>query len=215
MNHADGNVRGQVRRLLAQHKVASDAQLTQAIADLSADDEPVRNAALDWLGQAAVNEARRSEVSRALEPLIIQSVQGPLLKALETWGTADNGLAIAQNLDGNVFVVGNQLKLLGKLRDPRTLPFLAARITRFAHEGTEARAALKQFGKIAEPEVVKLLASTDRNVRIEACRLLGDVGTRKIGIPAIQAAVQAQANDRQFAAVANTSVNRINGRAGL
>ncbi len=215
MNDANRDIRGAVRDVLRKGNPA-EAMLVQTIADLQAADEPVRTAALEWLGQAPLVEKRRPDVARALDPLIKPgSVQGPLLKALQTWGTPENAMAIANNLDAaNVFQFREQVQLLAKFKDARTIPALVSHFSGPGLEGISAREALKQFGKVAEPEVVKLLMNPNRLVQLEVCRLLGDIGTPEFSVPALEAAIQANPNDAFFAIHARNTIKAIRAKAG-
>ena len=112
------------------------------------------------------------------------------------------------NLDSNAFIARDQIKLVGKMREPRTIPHLVGLISRpFA--GDEARNVLKQFGKQAEPEVVKALISNDEGLRREAAKLLGDIGTIKGSGPALQAATMAYPNDGLLRIFAQQSMKAI------
>jgi HEAT repeat protein len=218
MHDPEGEQRNQVRELLKRMDVSNEQLFTQTLTDLKSTDDRVQNAAVEWLSEArAIDEKRRPEVSRALDPMITPQTlqQGPFFKALERWGTKENGLTIAKNLDGgNVFKTADALKLLGKLKDPRTLPVLASRLGVFGFEGNAAKDALRQFGADAEPEVCKVLLSPDQRTRHEACQLLGDIGTAKISGAAMQRACNAYPQDRQLDTHAKRSWLKIKARGG-
>jgi hypothetical protein len=213
MNHPDNGVRSNARRLLLKH-AQSDAMLQQTITDLSAADPAVRNSAVEWLSQAPVNEKLRPEVAKAIDPLIgdANSLQGSLARALEIWGTAENAPRVEKALEANPLDGGGQIRLLATLKSPGSIPVIASRLGRL-FDGAAARDALKQYGKEAEPEVAKLLGSADRNVRLEACRLLASVGTVDVGIPALEAAAKANATDSEFVKTALRSVKSIRAKA--
>jgi HEAT repeat protein len=216
LNDANRDVRDAARNLIKKQNPEPDTILTQTLADLIAADDQVRAAALEWLGQMPVNEKRQPEVAKTLDGLIQPGkLQGPMLKALQIWGTSDNAVTIAKNLDPNaVFEFRDQVQLLVKFKDPRTVPALTSHLGRAGLPGIEVHNALKQFGNVAEPEVIKVLRSPDGQVRMAACRLLGDIGTAKVAIPALQLAVQANPNDRQFAFFAGISAKAIMARGG-
>ncbi len=138
-----------------------------------------------------------------------------MYKALELWGTAENGQAVANTIDnGNVFQAANRIKLLGKLKDPRTIPTLAARMGKFGFEGGAAKDALKQFGKAAELEVAKQLQSPDQGQRHAACEVLGLIGTAKVSIPAMQRATFVFQQDRRMNDLAIQAAKMIIARGG-
>jgi HEAT repeat protein len=214
INDSNGTVRNTARDLLKKLNVGSDALLPQSLSDLNAPDEKVRTAALEMLGQIPVNEKQRPDVTKALNGLIKpRSVQGALLKALEVWGTADNAVPIADNLDpSSVFAFRDQVRLLVKFKDARTVPALTSNFGGPGLVGIEVRNALREFGKTAEPEVAKLLLSPDMRTRHEACRLLGEIGTAKISGPAMQRAVNAFPTDRFLDQLAKNSFKQIQAR---
>jgi HEAT repeat protein len=216
LNDANGDVRGNVQRLLTNLRVSTDVLITQTLADLKSTDDKIRAAALEWLTRTPVDERRRAEVARALNQWITpQSLEGNLYKSLELWGTAENGMAVANTIDnGNGFQAADRIKLLGKLKDPRTLPTLAARIGKFGFEGGAAKDALKNFGKAAEMEVVKQLQSPDQGQRHAACELLGEIGTVKVSIPAMQRAVNIYQQDRRMNDLALNAAKMILARGG-
>jgi HEAT repeat protein len=216
MNSASGDLRNNCRKLLLAQQETGDAMLTQTVADMGAAEEKVRNAALEWLLKTPMNEKRRSEVSHALDRLINpQTLHGDLIKVLELWGTTENGLTVANNIDnGNVFRAADQIKLLGKLKDPRTLPALTSRIGQFGFVGNAAQDALKQFGSAAEPEVVKLLTDPDNKLRTAACKVLAHIGTAEVSVPALQRALEAFPKDGFFPNEARKAIQSIQVRAG-
>jgi hypothetical protein len=216
MNDGDGDLRNSVNELLKKQNVSTDVMLSQTLIDLKSANDKVRTAACEWLSRAPLDEGRRPDVSRALNGLITaQTLEGPLFKALETWGTTENGPTIANSLDGaNVFQNADRIKLLGKLKDPRTLPALAGRIGKFGFEGNAAKDALRGFGKAAEAEVVKQLLSPDMGTRHAACELLGDIGTQKVAFPAMQRAVNTYPQDRLLDLHAKNAAKKILSRGG-
>jgi HEAT repeat protein len=209
VNHGNGGVRGDARRILKRIGTSDDTILTQTLADLGSPDNQVRDAAIDSLAQTPVIANRKKEVAGALEPLIVaKTSQDRVVKALEVWATPELAVIILMNLDSNAFIARDQIKLVGKMREPRTIPHLVGLISRpFA--GDEARNVLKQFGKQAEPEVVKALISNDEGLRREAAKLLGDIGTIKGSGPALQAATMAYPNDGLLRIFAQQSMKAI------
>jgi HEAT repeat protein len=214
MHDTNGTVRRIARDLLKRQGAKTDDQLTQTLADLDDRDEAVRNAAIEWLAQTPVEAQRQNDVARALEPLINgQSAQGPLLKAIAAWGTADTAVKLAKNLDAaNPFRFVEQVRVVAKFKEPKTVPPLTAFVGKQGLHGLETENTLKEFGKAAEPDVVKLLGSPDSGVRTAACRLLGAIGTPAISMPALQRAAMLNQNDRLFVFQAQMAFKAIQAR---
>jgi HEAT repeat protein len=214
--HDNGSRRNAVRKLLLAQQVSGDMLLTQTVADLGSADEKVRIAAMEWLQKTPVNPKRQLEVSRALDKLInAQTLDGNMIKVLEIWGTAENGLTVANAIDnGNVFKAADLCKLLGKLKDPRTIPALASRMGEFGFIGNAAQDSLKQFGSVAEPEVVKRLNDGEGRMRSAAVKVLAQIGTPQVSVPALQRAMQIYAKEAFFPMECRNAIQSIQARAG-
>lgn len=102
----------------------------------------------------------------------------------------------------------NALKTLGKLKDATTIPAVARRLTD-PRDRKLAGEALKAFGAPAEEEVVKYLQQPEKEVRLEACRILHKIGTK-----ASAAALEetAKAKERDVANEARNAMKEINKR---
>lgn len=98
-------------------------------------------------------------------------------EALGEWGTRDAVPKLLKCLEGNGFDARAAARALGKLRESRAAPVLAGKLTDMGWR-VDAAAALKAIGKPAEKPVSRLLQDRDWGVRLEACRILQEVGTQ-------------------------------------
>jgi serine/threonine protein kinase/HEAT repeat protein len=128
------------------------------------------------------------QASRALNGLLLGGEgrrPDPLLaaRALRKWGTPENvGPLLAalpelptRGFDNPRFEV---FKTLAAIGDPRGVPAVAERLSDLGDRGSGLSRILIAFGKVAEPEMVKILQSDkDWTVKKEACTVLKAVGT--------------------------------------
>jgi hypothetical protein len=98
-------------------------------------------------------------------------------EALANWGTAAEAPALLKILEGSGFDARAAGRVLGKLKEKRAAPVLAAKLTDMSWR-FEAAAALTAIGTPAEGVVAKLLKDKDWGVRLEACRILQQVGSK-------------------------------------
>lgn len=183
-NHPDSGARDRARTLLQGYGTNNRALVAQSVEDLKSSDLSRRRSAVEWFGQAPVEETLRPAVAQALDPLLTDNdlrLSESALRALAIWGTKDNVPALLTLLPeagvkGRTTRVRHQImELLSKLRDERAIPPLAQRLT-VVTDRTQASAALQPFGPAAAKEVAKYLDHPDRNTREEAARLLKSLG---------------------------------------
>ena len=126
MDSPNNDARDEAAKLLLQYGTKPDAKFNQALADLKSNDAGIQSAACDVIAKTPVDEARRAEVSQALEaalavrnaPLGQPSPAKAAANALVTWGTKDSVQALVDELkrnDGNT--VGPCMDALAKLKD--------------------------------------------------------------------------------------------------
>jgi predicted Zn finger-like uncharacterized protein len=185
--HPDGGARERAAFLLQQYQTNQGVILTAALGELSIRDGVRRRLALEWLEQKAnLDEARRAEVARALDPLLNDgdnNVKQAALKAVGKWGNKDNGPALVRALSDVAFnPISNDMRkhammALAKIKYEPGIAPIAARLKDFFDRGA-ASAALKEMGPIAEPEVKKYLNDNDQGVRNEAKAILSFYGTK-------------------------------------
>ncbi len=90
--------------------------------------------------------------------------------------------------DSDAKVKESAFKALAKLKDPATFAVIAAHLEKTA-DRKYASEALKTIGSPAEMEVAGYLTNGDKNVRVEACRILTKIGTKE-SIPSLEAAAK-------------------------
>ncbi len=178
--------------------------LDEALAWLEESKMERQKAALTWLSTAPVAEARRSEVAKALDPLLEDAeVRKPALPALRPWATKDNVPTLLKLVeDTSPLVWRPSMEILGKIQDERAAEPLAKQLLDNFRNGT-AESALRDLGRTAgEKEVLKYLYHKNATARNAAGRL-----ARNYAIPdgalvdqAVKALVDADADTRRFAA---------------
>jgi hypothetical protein len=163
--------------------------VAQALADLKSAEPWTRHAAADRLAKAAPDE-RRAEVARALEPLLGDGntvVRESAARALGVWGDAESVPALIAALgQPSGLMSGAALEALVKLKDERGAEAVAKHL---AKDKIRAGRALLEMGPVAENAVARLLTDDAWAVRLEACKLLKEIGTRESTAP-LQAAAQ-------------------------
>lgn len=159
-----------------------DEKLTALLAQLN---DPQRSKPLFLplveLERLPVQENRRAEVARALEPHFRSTDTGTLVqitKLAATWGTDANAESLAALLEHeNALVRWNSLRALAKLSPTEaTAARLVAKIGEPA-SGPALRDAFKSLGEVGELALLRQLDESDAATRREAVGLLGDVGT--------------------------------------
>jgi predicted Zn finger-like uncharacterized protein len=124
--------------------------------------------------------AKQAAVAAALEAALTDSdraVQTLAAKALTVWATPANVEALVKTVDNPYAPLRqNAMLALGKLQDERGAAPIAARLP-VGEDRRAASDALKALGPKAEKEVARYLSHTDKDVRLEACRILRAIGT--------------------------------------
>lgn len=214
LNDPDGRLRNTARDVLKATGTKFDVLLRQTVKDLGSVDERVRQCAVEWLAQNPPegDVKERERISKALDEQLVsgRGLQGHMVKALEHWATADNVPKLVKIL--NESRLGNRavIQMLGKFKTKEAYEALAQRVGNF-FDGNDARQALLAAGKDAEEAVAAQLVNPDGRTRLEACRLLGSIGTVR-SAKALQAAANLHARDRQFYALALAAFNACRAR---
>jgi hypothetical protein len=137
--------------------------------------------------RAKVAEAEAKDdfilITRALVPILKGSKEAKIAgaKALGIWGTSDSVMPLADLLDKDDSHVREPVTdALGKLKDPRGLEVVAKRLedTWDRMNGYPTRALLAA-GPVAEPMVIPYLKFRDHFTKMEACKILKEIGTEK------------------------------------
>ncbi len=194
MNNPNEAMATRCRKLLEVCKTGDKVLLDQVIVDLKTKELARRNRAADWLAHnTCTDEARRTEVSRLLDPLVTDRdnrVMDTGMRALDRWITVENVPTLITLVNDPAPIARPRrewaIDRLGDLRDPRGAAAVASRLDDFAVRGTALR-SLTRMGSVAEDEVLKyaLNPAKDKRARIEACNLLKTIGTKK-SLPGLQ-----------------------------
>ena len=155
--------------------------------DLKAADEWAPRRAADRLARAPV-DGQPGEVAAALTPLLSHrtgSIRAAAAKALGNWATTNSTPALlAVVADEDLWVRKAAMESLGRLQCVEAAQAIATRLTRLSDRGDAAK-ALKAMGSIAEPAVLPHLKDHDGWVRLDACKILAEIGTAK-SIPLLE-----------------------------
>jgi S1-C subfamily serine protease/HEAT repeat protein len=172
-----------LRRTPHATREVSAEELDQALTDLKSSDHVKRQDACELLADAEPNARRREKVLQGLKPLLRhpdESVQSSAVRAYIQWAGADGVktygslLRTSDSDPVRVLAMGALARYEGGSRAARAVAeCLSDHRLRQA-----AAAALRDIGPAAEKAVQKYLRDDDWLVRIEACRILGDIGTR-------------------------------------
>lgn len=166
------------------------ADLARSIEELKARDSFRCRSAAEALARATPVEERREEVVRELLTLVEDRdgfTRHAGAKALRVWGSADLLETWIKLLDDESFVVRwEAIAALGEMPDPRGAEAVAARLKA---DKLKASKALIQMGAVAEPAVLGCLGDPEWTVRMEAARILKQIGT-KASVPVLQRALR-------------------------
>jgi hypothetical protein len=174
-----------------------DSGLIKAtLADLASGDAlRIRNAAAR-LEQAEPRE-RQQEVSKALEPLLKHeenTIRHAAARALAVWCNAGSVSALVEALDDEFVPVSRvALETLGRLRDEQSVGSIVTLLKAGKHR-PQAIQALVAIGESAEDTVRELLASSEPEVRFDACQVLKTIGSLK-SVPALAGLAHDDEND--------------------
>ncbi|GDY18838.1 hypothetical protein LBMAG56_01830 [Verrucomicrobiota bacterium] len=173
----------------AETKPLSADDRTSLLADLRSPDKARRSVAISRFGTAKP-EGNKAEIAAVLLPLMKDTdhfTRQNVAKALGIWGDADAVEPLLALLTDPQFNVRwAAIEALGALQDPRAAATLA-RMIADKKETFQCSQALKVLGRVAEPEVLKLLADTRPETRREACQILKTIGS-SASLPALEKA---------------------------
>jgi S1-C subfamily serine protease len=201
---------GQAGAAKEEHVQLTDAELTQALEDVKSSNRVRRRAALDMLAKAEPN-GHGDEVLKAVEPMLSDSdfvTRTSATKAAAVWAPKECVPALLKLLKDDVPAVRwAVLEAFGKLKDERTVDAVAERVPKDSYK---ASPALRAMGSMAEKAVAKLLKHEDFGVRLEACNLLKDIGTKD----SLAALEESAAKDQNplVKQTANAAIQAIKGR---
>jgi predicted Zn finger-like uncharacterized protein len=193
LRHKDAAVRNEAARILQRiGNPKAEGGLDEALGGLTDTNVHGRIKAANWLATADPNNPRRTEVAKALENLLTDPnpfVKGAVAKALVVWATAEQVPALIKALDQNHRDTRlAAMTALGKLGDKRAVAPIARHLKE-PFEREEAGKALIALGPTAEATVLTYLDDADWGVKVEACKVLKEIGTAK-SLSALQTAVR-------------------------
>jgi serine/threonine-protein kinase len=195
----------------AEQPLSSDEEFGQILADLRSHDAAVRARAVLRLVATQPSD-RRDEVVQALKPLTADSdvlTRRSCAEALGAWGDEQTVQTLIDMLrDESPLVRWAAIESLGKLQDERGAE---AVIEFLADPPAQAAKALVAMGSAAETPVAKCLQHEDGNVRIEACKILKEIGTKK-SLPALQAAARDKKRHPRIAKAAQDAISSVSAR---
>ncbi|WP_237722686.1 HEAT repeat domain-containing protein [Singulisphaera acidiphila] len=176
----------------AQPQVILEDFTDQALSDLKSPTLHLRKQALARLKNAPPND-RRDEVAKAVEPMLSDPdgfCRADAAKALAVWGGSENTPALLKSLKDPAFNVRWAiLDALRDMRDPKAAEALIDYLMTSNDRGKAAE-ALKAIGPAAEEAVLRGLTHHDGFARMDVCKILQAIGTRK-SIPALRDLVRA------------------------
>jgi HEAT repeat protein len=188
------NVAADAERIPKEPELPAGADaITRSLAELHLHDQHTRRQAIQRLARQRVDPKRQAEVARALEGKLPERdvfTRKEAIKALAIWGDSESVPALMTMLGhDDVFTRHEAIQALARIRDERAIEPITERLVELA-DRMAAKEALQDFGKAAEPAVLKLLQHPDLFVRNEACKVLKAIGTQA-SIPALRQVVRA------------------------
>jgi len=200
-------------RLLSDEELAEhDARVAQAAAERKAPPSAeLREQHLADLGSEDVNRARTAlvamsgrepdapdaELAAAFAIWLAsddRSIRSLTAKNLELWATEAEVSALLKAMDDEFQIVANSAMIaLGRLQAEEAVEPLAEKLGELASR-LSASAALKQIGASAEAAVVGQLDAGDWQTRMEALRVLQEIGTKD----SLEALRKASAEDKNI-----------------
>jgi predicted Zn finger-like uncharacterized protein len=135
------------------------------------------------------------------------STHNEAIEAIGVWGDKDSVAVLLKAMQDKE-TRGAAMRALGRLKDERAAGPIAERLAEF-FDRHEAAEALKRMGPIAEKAVLNCLNHPDKQVRMEACSILGAIGTRQ-SLPALEKA--AKSKDFLVSVHAKRAIEAINAR---
>jgi HEAT repeat protein len=210
--HPHNSTAQQARDLARAYGTKTGAIARQGIDDLKGLDTFRRRNALKWFAETPADKEVQPEVARALEPMLTDTdlgVREQVARAMINWATIDNAPALRLLLvDTQHFPVRQSaIMALGKLKDEGSVEQLAVRMLNGGDRKYAVEALIAIGGPKTEKIVLTGLSNSDRAIQVEACKILGTIGTRKSLQPL--ATLLAIATRKRHSEVVNAAANAI------
>jgi len=168
-------------------KAFGSGEREKLLRDLKDRNEWTVRAAADRLAKAPADD-HPEEIAAALAGLLSDRsnlIRTSAAKALVTWATAANCAALRPLAgDSDLWLRQAVMQALARFPTAENAEAVAGRLVEMSDRG-EAGAALRKMGPVAEPAVLVYLKDRDGWVRLEACKVLADIGTSK-SLPALE-----------------------------
>lgn len=209
VNYPNQQVSGAARKHL-QELGKNDVILTQTLKDIGSPMDGVRRTALDSLATGPVEDRRRGDVMRAIEPLLADGKNQGAYKVFFHWaGPESLKILITMVVSEPSPHRGQAMDALAKLKDENGAAAIATRLAHGDHG--HASKLLKGMGAIAERGTLQMLGHKEAGARIEACHVLAVIGTRA-SITYLQQAVRLHPKDKRLASAAASAAKAIQSR---
>ncbi|MCA9030209.1 MAG: HEAT repeat domain-containing protein, partial [Planctomycetaceae bacterium] len=149
------------------------------LAALRSGDVPKMQKALATLGPKSPEEPdveMAAELAKCLEHQH-NFIQSSAALALVNWATNAEAAIIVDRLDDPNFTIATSMqRIVGRLKIIEASSVLAEQLRKPSYRSSAGN-ALRAIGTAVEDDVVKVLGDRDWTVRMEACRILSEVGT--------------------------------------
>jgi hypothetical protein len=149
------------------------------MSDLKSSNEWTVQAAAERLAKAPA-QGNAEEIAALLTPLLSDRnsfVKTAAAKALVNWATPDSTAALRKATEDNdLWLRKAAMEALARFPTPENAQAVAARLVEMS-DRADADKALEVMGSAAEPAVLTYLKDRDSWVRLEACKVLGKIGT--------------------------------------
>ncbi|HJT77176.1 MAG TPA: HEAT repeat domain-containing protein, partial [Gemmataceae bacterium] len=213
---ADQGARDEAARILKAIGSKENVGVTSALANLgNADAGRRRDAARTLAEMKAPDKGKQAEVAAALLRTVSDSdagVREQAAKALVVWATPEQTPDLLRLLDNMQAPVRQSAMLaLGKLQEEKAAAPIAAHLL-LGEDRRAAGDALRALGPKAETEVAKYLAARDKAVVLDACKILGDIGTKKSVLVLKRVVALTQAKQKDIAVAASLAIQQISSR---
>jgi S1-C subfamily serine protease/HEAT repeat protein len=153
----------------------------QALDDLKSPDAARRTGAVRRIAVTPPAADRRADILSRLESVLNDQsgdARAAAARAIARWGGKDAVPVLARRLEGfDPFGKVPIFDALAEIKDEAAAAVVAKRMPDVHDRGNAAR-TLKAIGPVAEKSVLPLLDAGDVFVRVEACKVLAEVGGR-------------------------------------
>ena len=183
----------------------------QNLADLGSYDRYRR-----WRAAKRIRVAEPKELEKEISAALVVLLSDPYGPTPQLAADALGGWVTPESLPALIHVMHEKegdlrrriMAVLARLKSEGAAEALAPML---ATDRAQAVTSLRELGAVAEPAVLKLMESTDAQLRIEAVCILGEIGTAR-SIPALTAA--AASDDARLAKFARIALKAIQRRSG-